>query len=393
MYRLNSVSTFTIAGVVASTLFGSTPTKCQANASALMYEVELMPRSFRPTGFLSDGVLVGRTVSPLGQEVGISRFENGVASDMPGATSAFFGSESWMLSPSGEVALTQVNNGALTLKLYRTDGTSTIQAVPSSFSGIFNNVAEHTDDGRTLIAQSGAAAGDYTIFLDNGSRTDIADFRGMHIVADGSIAGTRRRLGANGAQPTETLIWSDGRFTVIGPGELGLDLAPSAIEAQIWPKDVDRNGNMLLGLRVLDAIPTDDVHKTFLRNTNGSIQEVLSPLGQQYGAAAHALNSRGDLVGASYTRDPLIGPTSQGMVWRNGQGYLLDELTTTSGWSIYNAFDIDESGRIIAENHSRSEGVQFLLLSPVSVPEPGVTILVSATICLTLTRRRNRRTI
>jgi len=91
---------------------------------------------------------------------------------------------------------------------------------------------------------------------------------------------------------------------------------------------------------------------------------------------ADDINTAGSIVGETEF-------TSHAMLWQQGRSYALDHLwkdAPYSGWSLLSAWDINDSGMILANAHGAfGENANFLL-SP--VPEPAQAVLMLAGLAL-----------
>ena len=89
--------------------------------------------------------------------------------------------------------------------------------------------------------------------------------------------------------------------------------------------------------------------------------------------AAYGINTAGQIVG--YMEN---GTTNAGhaFLYSNGQMSDLNSLISpTSGWTLEQAFSINDNGQIVGEGIAPSGQVESFLLTP--VPEPSVLVLLS----------------
>ncbi len=156
----------------------------------------------------------------------------------------------------------------------------------------------------------------------------------------------------NGMIEEHAFLWNDGKM--IDLGGLNGENSSRAI-------DINNNGQILGSSSDSGNAPNNQV----IWNVNGNDIDIQLITGA---SRANAINDNGDVVGSS--------DGGFAFLWNDGNmidlNTLIDPNLISAGWSLYNAFDINNAGWIIgdANNHITGESTTFLLNPLAPIPEP-----------------------
>ncbi|MBQ0960227.1 hypothetical protein KAK06_14830 [Ideonella sp. 4Y11] len=148
------------------------------------------------------------------------------------------------------------------------------------------------------------------------------------------------RLASDAVLP---VMWHHGRVHRLGRGLFG------------QAEDLNDAGDVVGG-----AGPRQALQHAMLWRNGQSIDLDPSPSGS---SGAHGINNRGQIVGQRGLNGR-YGP----FLWENGQMRWLDDLIVPEQqglWQLYDAYDINDAGQILAWGYRPEEGIQALLLEPV----------------------------
>lgn len=238
--------------------------------------------------------------------------------------------------------------------------------------------------------------------------TAVGGARTAYLCADGIIttgpAGTATGMNANGqvvgyvSSPSSVFVWDGQTTTYLASGtvgrainDLGQVACDSTPDGYMWDGATLRNLGSLGGIhtrpyainnkgQVVGAceLTANGDSRAFLWQ-NGVIQGI-GTLGG-YDEYAVAINERSQIIGVISGQSAWLS--------ENGVMYDLNSLLPAdSGWSIYNAMDINDKGQILCLAHNADNAYFTLILNPI-VPEPqSILVVLSGLTGLACLRRR-----
>ena len=105
------------------------------------------------------------------------------------------------------------------------------------------------------------------------------------------------------------------------------------------------------------------------------------------GSVAYGINNDGDVVGQE---NGAVSGINHALLWEDGSVYDLNDLLDASGagWTLVNAFDINDSGQIVGYGFDPSGQTRAFLLN--EIPEPTPRSLVAAALIGIAASRRRR---
>jgi probable HAF family extracellular repeat protein len=178
---------------------------------------------------------------------------------------------------------------------------------------------------------------------------------------------------------TATAINDSGQVVGVTKGANGSSfgyrwMSASGIEnlGQFGPTGINNSGDVI-GESVVSSL--SEVHAFLWRSATG-----LQDLGKLPGrntSIAFGVNSADNVVGWSFTTTSPI-PQSHAFLWTVASGMQdLNNLVDASaaGWTLFNAFAINDAGQIVGNGRSPSGASHGYLLTP--VPEPSAILLVA----------------
>jgi probable HAF family extracellular repeat protein len=202
---------------------------------------------------------------------------------------------------------------------------------------------------------------------DLGTLASGAGFSVATAVNDsGQAVGESQTLPSGALHP---FLYSGGKMT---------DLGVFASNAPGEALDINHSGDVVGWCQ-----NTDGYYRAFLSVGGGPLQDLGTLGGNQ--ALAKAINSSGIIVGLAETGiviPPPAGPeyVPEGFISDNGgpMQNLNSLIDTASGWTITDATDINDLGQIVGYGTNLSGQSDYVLLTPISTPEPSALALLAA---------------
>ncbi len=178
-------------------------------------------------------------------------------------------------------------------------------------------------------------------FTDLGTLPGGSFSQAYAINADGDIAG----VAGIGSSGKHAVLWRRGRIIDLGTLPHGIASSAQAINSR----------DQVAGY----SETPDGVHAFLV--ANGRMQD-LGTLGDDPSLAC-GLNDQGQIVGASN-----VSPSARhAFFWQNGRMSDLNALVPPdSGWTLTQAYAINNAGQIVCAGHRARESAHVLLLTPVN---------------------------
>ena len=226
-------------------------------------------------------------------------------------------------------------------------------------------------------------AGDYTVggnsrvfFWDRGNLADIGSLGGSSGMAfglnnSGTVVGQLDVSDTSdpifGIPPFHAFSWTAGSLTDLG----------TAFGSNYSYGDAINDAGVIAG----SADTLGDTGARAILWNNGNVED-LTPYDNIVSWAAD-INNNGQVVGAfGGVDDPAFGPPVNimacpcfGILWQNGQTYLLNDLVS-SEWNIWLGIAISDTGAILARGKKIGGKLELVLLRPI----PGSTVMSSRTL-------------
>ena len=199
---------------------------------------------------------------------------------------------------------------------------------------------------------------------DGTTVTDLPTLGGNSGIAFGiNDAGLVVGRARDSAGVDHAVFWRNGSITT---------LSPKASLAE----GVNSSGQ-IVGSNYFSGVGSDSImHATLWQN--GAATD-LTPNELIGSSAAHAVNDAGVIVGYD----------GFATIWRNGvEQNLNDLIPANSGLTLYNALGINNLGQIVGQGRNSANVDEAFLLTP--VPEPAITLTVTALVAALGTRVRGR---
>lgn len=272
-----------------------------------------------------------------------------------------------------------------------------------------------TDFGGVVGVASDSGAGgrpDRAFFYLGGQMRDLGTLGGPWARAT-AVNNADQVIGmsANAAGEARAFLYSEGRMTDLSalvPGNVPItpldinyrgditgswlvDGEPRAFlyRGGRWTDLGDIGGLNATGTRVNNGVTgeatrVDNRIAAFVWTEEAGMREIVFP-NDAFQVTGRGINSHGDVVGDGYSDR---GPCCT-FLWSEGvTASLNDLLEPGSGWSIYQALDINDSGQIAAYGCG-APGCMVVRLDP--VPEPSTYVLMLGGLACLLWRGRRRR--
>ena len=275
-----------------------------------------------------------------------------------------------------------------------------------------DSLATAINDAGQVVGWAGTENyGSHAFLWQSGSMQDLGTLGGTYSVAfDINAAG--QVVGAantSGYAPNHAFLWQSGSMQDLGTlggtdsAALGINAAGQVVGQAFTSGDATyhaflwQSGNMqdlgTLGGKSSTALDINDTGQVvggagtqnygshaFLWQS-GNMQD-LGTLGGT--SVARGINAAGQVVGYSYT-----DVAQHAFLWQSGSMTDLNSLIDPlSGWTITDAFDINDLGQIVASGCSTG-GCTAVLLTPVPEPETYLMMLAGLGLLAAKARRRN----
>jgi probable HAF family extracellular repeat protein len=301
------------------------------------------------------------------------------------------------LNRDGAVAYWSKTAGAIHATVWQRGQTNVIDAVPG-----FPNTIAHAINGRGDIAGWMNSSGN---LVDSLSTTQGFVLSGGHVLTLSGLGGREGRVNglndkgvAVGAADTATgarvAFVADGILGTSGPSIIGLGTLPAGKASAAYAVN---NAGVIVGSADVDGraehavswVNRKIVDLGTLPHGNSSSARAINDRGQIVGfsdspdgihaflyagaamrdlgtlgndpSEASGINNREEVVGASN----VTGSKRHAFLWRRGQMIDLNEaLPKGSGWTLLNAFSINDRGQIACSASRKGEATHLVLLTP-----------------------------